>query len=221
MTVSPWLGRPAVDLDTPALLIDVPALEGNLEAMRALAAAAGIAYRPHGKAHKSPVLAHKQLRAGASGLCCATLGEAEVMAAGGVGDILITSEVMGAGKLRRLMSLARHVPVMVVVDHERNVADLSTAAQAAGVRLGVLVEVDVGQGRCGTVPDAPAVALARQIARAAGLAFRGPPRPLLRRARQRRGSGLGDPGPREVPLIRSLRRQRLSPSQSKAKTLTR
>lgn len=173
MTTWSWLGCPKAELDTPALLIDLAAFEANLETLRALTARAGIAYRPHAKAHKSPLLARKQLQAGAIGVCCAKLGEAEVMVAAGIPGILVTAEVVGPAKLRRLVATARHGDVMVVADHPAAVAELAAAAQAAGVELGVLVEVDVGQGRCGTPPGAPALALARQIADAKGLVFRG------------------------------------------------
>jgi 3-hydroxy-D-aspartate aldolase len=172
MTEGP-VGRPVAELDTPALLIDLPAFERNLAAMRDLAARAGIAYRPHAKAHKSPVVAGLQQAHGARGVCCAKLGEAEALADGGVADVLITGEVVGAPKLRRLVALARRARVAVVADHPDGVAALSGAATSAGITLDVLVEVDVGQGRCGTPPGAPAVALAERVARSPGLRFRG------------------------------------------------
>ena len=173
MIGSSWLGRPKTELDTPALLIDLAAFEANLETMRRLTAERGIAYRPHGKAHKSPLLAHKQLEAGAIGICCAKLGEAEVMVAAGIPGILVTAEVVGPAKLARLTAAARHGDVMVVADHPTGVAELSGAARAAGLELGVLVEIDAGQGRCGTPPGAPALDVARRIADAKGLIFRG------------------------------------------------
>lgn len=161
------------ELDTPVLLVDLDALERNIARMRDLAAAAGIAYRPHAKAHKTPVIAAMQRAAGAVGVCCAKLGEAEVLAAGGVDDILITTPVIGASKQARLMAVANQAKVAVVVDDAENVADLARAAHTAGIRLDVVIEVDVGQHRCGVQPGAPAVALARVIAEQRWLDLRG------------------------------------------------
>jgi D-serine deaminase-like pyridoxal phosphate-dependent protein len=141
--------------------------------MRDLASKAGVAYRPHAKAHKTPVIAEMQLAAGAAGICCAKLGEAEVMAAAGIPDILITTEVVGRSKLMRLMTAAQQSRIAVVADDERNIADLAQAAQTAGIRLDVLVEVDVGQGRCGVPPGPEAARLAQAIAGERWLRFRG------------------------------------------------
>jgi D-serine deaminase-like pyridoxal phosphate-dependent protein len=161
------------DLDTPVLLLDREAMERNIARMRDLTARAGIKYRPHSKSHKSPVIAEMQLAAGAGGICCAKLGEAEVMAAAGIPDILITTEVVGRSKLTRLLTIAQQSRVAVVADDERNVAELAAAAQTAGVRLDVLVEVDVGQGRCGVPPGSEAARLAQVIAGSRWLRFRG------------------------------------------------
>jgi D-serine deaminase-like pyridoxal phosphate-dependent protein len=133
----------------------------------------GCAVRPHAKAHKTPLIARKQLDAGAIGICCAKLGEAEAMVAGGVPSVLITSEVVGATKLSRLIALARHAEVLVVVDDAANAVELSRAATAAGLQLGVLVEVNVGQERCGVPPGEPAAALAATVADLPALRFAG------------------------------------------------
>jgi len=161
------------DLDTPVLLVDRAALARNIARMQQMAAQAGIAYRPHAKAHKSPVIAEMQLAAGAVGQCCAKLGEAEVMVAGGVRDILITTPVVGRGKLSRLMNLVNEARVAVVTDSSANVGDLARAAQTAGRPIDVLIEVDVGQGRCGVRPGAAAGALAAEIADQKWLRFQG------------------------------------------------
>ncbi len=161
------------DLDTPVLLIDGDALERNIRRMADLAADAGVAYRPHAKSHKSPILAQMQLDAGAGGICCAKLGEAEVMAAAGIPDILITSEVIGRSKLQRLINAAQQSRISVVVDDADNISDLAAAARTAGIRLDVLVEIDVGQGRCGVPPGAQAARLARLIGDTGWLRFRG------------------------------------------------
>lgn len=161
------------DLDTPVLLVDAAMMERNIAAMQAVADEAGIAFRPHAKTHKSPYIAKLQIEAGAVGVCCAKLGEAEVLAAGGVPDILITSEVVGPSKAVRLMNLAQQTKLAVVVDNERHIAELGPAAQAAGLVLDVLVEVDIGQGRCGVQPGPEAARLARMISDARWLRFKG------------------------------------------------
>ena len=161
------------ELDTPVLLVDADALERNIARMRDLTKAAGIACRPHAKAHKTPVIAEMQLAAGAVGVCCAKLGEAEVMAANGITDILITSPVIGVSKLMRLMSVAGQAKIAVVVDDAVNVADMARCAHTAGVRVELVIEVDVGQHRCGVQPGEPAVALARAIMDEPWLGFRG------------------------------------------------
>jgi D-serine deaminase-like pyridoxal phosphate-dependent protein len=161
------------DLDTPVLLLDRDALERNIVRMRDLAAKAGLKYRPHAKSHKSPVIAELQLAAGAGGICCAKLGEAEVLAAAGIPDILITTEVVGRSKLMRLLTVAQQTRIAVVADDEKNIAELAGAAQTAGVRLDVLVEVDVGQGRCGVPAGPEAARLARAIADSRWLRFCG------------------------------------------------
>ena len=170
-------GVPVGHVATPALLLDLDALERNIARMAELASGAGIAYRPHAKSHKSPVIARMQLAAGAAGVCCAKLGEAEVMAAAGIGDILITSPVIGAGKIERLVQTARRAAIAVVADDAGNIDDLARAAQDANVGrdvvIEVVIEVDVGQGRCGVAPGPAAAELAERIAAAPGLRFRG------------------------------------------------
>ena len=161
------------ELDTPVLLVDAAALERNLKAMGEIASAAGVAYRPHAKTHKSPIVANMQLEAGAVGVCCAKLGEAEIMAAAGIPDILITSQVVGRNKLARLIQVAQDANIMVVGDNEDNISDLSSAAQTGGKPMDILIEVDVGQGRCGVPPGPEAARLARLIAETRWLRFRG------------------------------------------------
>ena len=161
------------ELDTPALLVDADAFERNVARMAKLCDDAGAELRPHAKAHKSPEIARIQMEAGAVGICCAKLGEAEVMAAAGIDDLLVTTPVVGASKIMRLMDAARQARVSVVVDDEGNISDLAAGAQTAGLRLGVLVEVDVGQGRCGVPPGPRAAELARLIDGHPWLRFRG------------------------------------------------
>jgi D-serine deaminase-like pyridoxal phosphate-dependent protein len=165
-------GTPKEEIDTPALLIDATAFEQNIGLGRELFLASGRAYRPHTKTHKSPLIARLQLENGAAGVCCAKLGEAEVMAAAGIGDVLITTPVVGQRKISRLIAIAGRGRVSVVADDRGNVDQLSAGAASAGITLAVLVEVDVGQGRCG-VPPGRAGELARRIASSAGLTFEG------------------------------------------------
>jgi D-serine deaminase-like pyridoxal phosphate-dependent protein len=161
------------EIDTPALLIDLDVLERNLARMADLVRSSGIQLRPHVKSHKSPLIARRQMELGAAGVCCAKIGEAEVMVAGGIPDVLVTTEVATAPKIRRLVSLAARATVAVVTDSAPNVQQLSEAAAAAKVMLNVLVEVNVGQNRCGVDPGPAAADLADRIARVPGLRFRG------------------------------------------------
>jgi D-serine deaminase-like pyridoxal phosphate-dependent protein len=162
------------DLETPALVVDLDILERNIAAMAAFAKESGVALRPHTKTHKTPAIAHLQMAAGAAGICCATLGEAEVMAAAGLPDILITRPVVGGDKVDRACGLARHTRLAVVADDPANVDDLAAAADRAGVTLAVVMEVDVGLARCGVEPvSAQATALARRIAGHRSLRFAG------------------------------------------------
>ncbi|HEY3079794.1 MAG TPA: DSD1 family PLP-dependent enzyme [Chloroflexota bacterium] len=170
----PAIGTPLAELDTPSLLLDLPAFERNLERMAAFSRRTGVAVRPHAKAHKSPLVARKQLDLGAIGITCSKLGEAEALVAGGVTrGLLVSSEVVGARKIARLIALAHHAELLVVVDDPDNAGDLAAAAGAAGLTLDVLVEVNVGQERCGVLPGAPAAELAERVAGLSGLRFRG------------------------------------------------
>ena len=161
------------DVDTPALLIDLDAFEYNLDRMAALLAPTGVKLRAHAKTHKSPVIALQQMRRGAVGQCVQKVAEAEVLAWGGVPDILVSNEVVGAAKLARLCALARIAKVAVCADDPAQVAALESAAADAGIRLTVLVEIDIGAARCGVSPGPEAVALAERIARSPHLIFGG------------------------------------------------
>jgi D-serine deaminase-like pyridoxal phosphate-dependent protein len=169
----PRVGTPIEELDTPALLLDLDALERNIARMAAFFAGKPATVRPHAKTHKCPQIALLQVEAGAIGITCAKVSEAEVMAAAGVSDILIANQVTGATKIERLTDLAGKCDLMVAVDDPANVQQLAGACATKGVRLRVLVEVDVGMGRCGTKPGRPALSLARQVAAASALQFEG------------------------------------------------
>ena len=167
------IGGPKIELDTPALCLDIEAVEANIERMAAAFRDGPTRLRPHAKTHKSPILAHMQIAAGAAGITCAKLGEAEVMAAAGIRDILIANQIVGAGKIARLVNLAAHTDVMACVDDAGNARDLDAAARAKGVRLRVLLELNIGMGRCGALPFAPALEMARLICGLPGLRFEG------------------------------------------------
>ena len=167
------IGAPVADVDTPALLLDLPAFERNLDRMARAAAAAGVRLRPHAKTHKSAEIALRQMALGAVGACCQKVGEAEALVAGGVGDVLVSNQIVGASKLARLAALARSARIGVCVDHPDGVEALSQAASAVGVTLHVLVEIDVGAGRCGVDGPEAALALAQAVAAAPGLEFDG------------------------------------------------
>jgi D-serine deaminase-like pyridoxal phosphate-dependent protein len=162
-----------IELDTPALVLDRTILERNIARMASFAREAGVSLRPHSKTHKCPQIASLQLAAGAIGVTCQKLGEAEVMAEAGIRGILISNQIVGRQKIERLVALARRAEVMVAVDDPRNVADLSQAFAAAGLALSVLVEVDVGMMRCGVQPGEPALELARRVVDSPGLRFMG------------------------------------------------
>lgn len=160
-------------VDTPALLLDLDALRHNIDTMAAFFAGKHCRLRPHFKSHKCTRIARMQMDAGAVGLTCAKLGEAEVLADAGMRNLLIANEIVGPLKIARLMDLCRRADPMVAVDSAVNVEMLSAHAQAADVSLGVLVEVDVGMGRCGVQPGLPALDLARLVMASPGLRFEG------------------------------------------------
>jgi 3-hydroxy-D-aspartate aldolase len=161
------------EVDTPALILDLDAFEANLDAMAALLAPTGARLRAHAKTHKSAVVARLQMARGAVGQCVQKVAEAEALAWGGIPDILVSNEVVGARKLARLAALNRIARVSVCADDTAQVAAYEEAAEAAGIRLDVLVEIDVGGGRCGVEPGPPAVALAERIAGSRHLRFGG------------------------------------------------
>ena len=161
------------DIETPALLVDGTLLAANIERMAAATRRAGVALRPHAKTHKSPDIARQQLEAGALGIACATLREAEDMIAAGVQDVLITSPVVGTEKVRRLVELHRSSPLSAVIDHPSQVDDFSAALDANDTPLALLVDVDVGQARTGVTSAAECLALARHIAAKPPLRFVG------------------------------------------------
>lgn len=161
------------EIDTPALVIDLDAFERNVRRMAGVTKKAGIRLRPHAKTHKSATIARIQMEHGAVGVCCQKVSEAEILAAGGVTDILVSNEIAGAQKIERLAALAKQVKIGVCVDDADNIAEIAAAAERHDVNISVLVEIDVGGNRCGVGPGEPALRLASKIARSNLLRFGG------------------------------------------------
>src|SRR2546425_4443251 len=172
-TTHSLIGQPKSALDTPALLVDLDVMETNIARIVAACRAHDIVWRPHSKAHKTPEIAKKQMAAGAIGVTCAKLGEAEVMAAAGIRDILIANQIVGTLKIGRLANLADRADPIVCVDNIENLTELDAAFRRAGKRLRVAIEVNIGMNRAGVEPGAPTVAFAREIAKRPGLRFVG------------------------------------------------
>ncbi|NWG12313.1 MAG: alanine racemase [Acidobacteria bacterium] len=161
------------ELDTPAVVIDLGILEENLAEMAAYCAGHGIALRPHAKTHKIPAIARMQIDRGACGITVAKLGEAEVMADAGLGDILIAYPIVGARKLERLVGLARRARVTVSTDSADVARAISDTAGQAGVKIGLLAEMDAGLRRCGVQSPDELVTLALEMAHLAHAEFLG------------------------------------------------
>lgn len=166
------IGQRQEEIDTPALVVDLDAFEANLAAMtRAVAGRARI--RSHAKTHKSVDVARLQVAAGAVGVCCQKVSEAEILVDGGIADVLVSNEIVGAAKLARLAKLAKRARIGVCVDDAANAREIAAAARTEGSTIDAYVEVDVGAKRCGVPPGEPAVALARVLAGCEGLRFAG------------------------------------------------
>lgn len=172
--VTHLVGTPASLIPTPALVVETEAMERNLRLMSDFFALRHAKLRPHFKSHKCVTIARRQLENGnAVGITCAKLSEAEVLAAGGIRDILIANQIVGRDKVERVAELARKCRLTVAVDDESQVRQLSVALSRAGVTVGVLVEVDIGLGRCGVPPGKRALEIARAAEAAPGVDFRG------------------------------------------------
>jgi D-serine deaminase-like pyridoxal phosphate-dependent protein len=161
-------------LNTPALVLDIEALAHNIRCMASFCAESGVSLRPHAKTHKSSIIAKHQIEAGAVGVCCATIDEAEVMERAGIRGLLITTPLVSADKIARLIAVVQRAPdTVVVADHPQNVEALAESAQAGGVCIRVLVDVDLGHHRTGVLDAQHAIALARRIDARPSLAFAG------------------------------------------------
>lgn len=171
----PAPGTPIRELDTPCLLIDLDAMEHNFQRIADTYRDTVCKMRTHVKNLKSPLLAHMQMRTGGTvgGVCAAKVAEAEVMVEGGITDVLIANQVVAPDKLIRLCTLAKRADMKVGIDNAENLRALSAVAQAQGVTLGVLIEVNTSMQRAGMRNVAESVALATLAASLPGIAFRG------------------------------------------------
>jgi len=166
-------GMKEEQIDTPALLIDLDKCEANLDQMAAFCQKTGIKLRPHAKTHKSPVIAHWQGLRGAVGQCVQKVGEAQILAWGGVGDILVTNEIVSEVKLARLLALSNMAQITLCVDNPFAVHMIEKLAGERGKRCKLLVEINVGGERCGVQAGKPAAQLAAMIAQSKHLIFGG------------------------------------------------
>jgi D-serine deaminase-like pyridoxal phosphate-dependent protein len=191
------VGCPLSTVDTPALIVDLDALEQNIATMASDIHGRGAQWRPHSKANKTPAIVHMEIAAGAIGVTCAKVGEAEVMAANGIRDILIANQIVGPIKTRRLARLAAHADVIVAVDNPDNVREHDAAAAEAGTKPRVVVELNVGMERCGIAPGKPAIELAELVDSMPHLRFAG----LM--AWEGHSLGIKDPLERETEVRRA------------------
>ena len=168
-----FLGQTKEELDTPVLLVDLDIFEANMANLAQFCRIHGTDWRPHTKSHKSPEIARLQLEAGAIGITCAKLSEAELMVAHGIGPILIANQIVTPKKLNRLAALQRHREVIAAVDDSGVVSLLGQAARDQEVEIPVFIELDIGMDRGGAQPGLSVLELARAITTTSGLSFRG------------------------------------------------
>src|SRR6185312_7222227 len=160
----PQVGDSVETLDTPSMIVDMTLMEENIARMMERFRGKNVRVRPHLKTVKSPDLAHKLLDAGAIGGCVAKVSEAEVMTAGGIEDLLITTEIMGKPKLARLVALVQVYPrIKVVVDSVVGASELNHVMREAQLHINVLIDLNVGQNRCGVMPGEEVLQLAQHL----------------------------------------------------------
>ena len=167
------IGASLADLDTPALLVDLDAMEANIRDLVTSCRKHGVNWRPHAKCHKSVEVGKKLVAAGAMGLTCAKLGEAEIFAQAGIRDLLVANLIVGPHKVRRLVALRKIADPIVCIDHIDQARPISEAMAAAGLRVRVVLEVNVGMNRAGILPGEPALALAKEVSKLPGIELAG------------------------------------------------
>jgi D-serine deaminase-like pyridoxal phosphate-dependent protein len=161
------------EISTPALIVDYEILAKNIKNMAHFAKENKIKLKPHVKTHKCPLIAHMQLEAGAQGICVAKISEAEVFAASGIKDILITNEIISPEKIQRLLKLNQYTKTMVCVDSKKNIEDLERFANKLNQKIEILIDLNVGLNRTGVAPGEPALTLAKLIAQSPHLKLHG------------------------------------------------
>lgn len=167
------IGDPAERIETPALILDLDLFEANLEAMADFARSRGMRLRPHAKTHKCAEIGKLQMAAGAVGVCCQKVSEAAALVEGGIGDVLVTNEVLAPARLAHLARLTDRANIGICLDSDLGLDRLNAAAQNAARRIDAYVELEVGANRCGLVEITDAVALAEKIHGAPALRFAG------------------------------------------------
>ncbi len=167
------VGDPIREIDTPALVMDIEAFEANVALMAAQAQRLGVALRPHAKSNKCADIARRQIAAGAVGVCVQKVSEAAALADEGIEDILICNELVGDRKIAALVELSSRIRVAACVDDLENVAAIARLAQTARTSVALMIEVNVGQGRCGVAPGDPVLRLAKAITAAPYLKLAG------------------------------------------------
>lgn len=167
------LGIDKYAIDTPALLLDLRLLEHNIRTMARFISGTKTYLRPHVKGHRTPMIAHKQMEAGAKGITCAKVSEAEVMIECGMQNVFVANQVVGESKIARLVRLNEKSEVSVAVDNLENARCISEAALAKGMKIDVLVEIDVGTHRCGLTAGKPVVAFTKELEKYRGLKMKG------------------------------------------------
>lgn len=169
------IGKPWSELETPALMVDLDIMEANMDKMMAFLkeSGAGVGIRPHAKSHKTPQISKLQMAKGALGICCAKLGEAEAMADGGLPDILIANQVVGDKKLQRLAALSKKTSLKVAVDTKENLLDISKESAKQGGKIGIVIEVEVGNHRGGVRVKEEAAEIARLASTLPGVWYAG------------------------------------------------
>jgi len=167
------IGACKSELTTPCVLLDIDAVDRNIEKMARHFGPLDCSLRPHAKTHKLPFIAHKQIEAGAIGITCAKLQDAEGFAAAGVNNILIANEIVSPEKIVQVVNLSQTADIIICIDNFQNATDLSASAIHSGTRLDVLVEVDVGLARCGLQPKGPTLEFVRKVSKLKGITFRG------------------------------------------------
>ena len=171
--LSGWIGRHKMELPTPALLLDLDKVKENIRRMAALFQDSPCKLRPHAKTHKLPLIAHWQMKAGAMGITCAKLEDVRGFVEAGLDKILVAHQVVGPEKIQALIGLGAMAEITVSIDSIENAKQISELSQKAGHKQRVLVEVDVGIGRAGQQPGAPALEFVRKISALPGLSFEG------------------------------------------------